>query len=154
MTVTALDPTTALVLIDLQFSIVAMPTAHNAAEIVNKGVELATTFRDHGLPVILATYAMSDTNLAAHENSIANVFPISVNRALARKSCLSWQLALAKPLRLSVHFGASPRRRMPVIYAQASLEETSSWPVPQQPDQRAFAQHPPSTGWPPTPPGE
>jgi nicotinamidase-related amidase len=75
MTVTALDPTTALVLIDLQFGIVAIPTAHNAAEIVNKGVELATTFRDHGLPVILATYAMSDTNLAAHENSIANVFP-------------------------------------------------------------------------------
>jgi nicotinamidase-related amidase len=53
MTVSALDPTTALVLIDLQFGIVAMPTAHNAAEIVNKGVELATAFRDHGLPVIL-----------------------------------------------------------------------------------------------------
>lgn len=53
MTVSALDPTTALVLIDLQMGIVSRPTAHSAGEIVNKAVQLATAFRKRRLPVVL-----------------------------------------------------------------------------------------------------
>ncbi len=53
MTVTVLDPTTALVLIDLQAGIIALPTAHSAADVVAKGAELAEAFRRHSLPVIL-----------------------------------------------------------------------------------------------------
>ena len=53
MTVTVLDPTTALVLIDLQAGIIALPTAHSAADVVAKSAELATAFRRLSLPVIL-----------------------------------------------------------------------------------------------------
>ncbi len=53
MTVTVLDPTTALVLIDLQAGIIALPTAHSAADVVAKSAELAAAFRKQSLPVIL-----------------------------------------------------------------------------------------------------
>ncbi|MET9415734.1 isochorismatase family protein [Streptomyces klenkii] len=53
MPVTTLDKTTALVLIDLQKGIVALPTAHPSGEIVERGARLAAAFRDHGLPVVL-----------------------------------------------------------------------------------------------------
>lgn len=53
MTISALDPVAALVLIDLQTGIVALPTAHSAASVVEKAAELAATWRRAGLPVIL-----------------------------------------------------------------------------------------------------
>lgn len=53
MPITALDERTALVLIDLQKGIVALPTAHPADEIVERGARLAAAFREHGLPVVL-----------------------------------------------------------------------------------------------------
>ncbi|PYC66065.1 hydrolase [Streptomyces tateyamensis] len=54
MALTTLDPRTALVLIDLQQGIVGMPTLpYPAAEVVERGVELAEAFRSHDLPVIL-----------------------------------------------------------------------------------------------------
>ncbi|MCQ8774248.1 isochorismatase family protein [Streptomyces telluris] len=53
MPVTTLDTTTALVLVDLQKGIVAMPTAHPAEEIVERGARLAAAFRERGLPVVL-----------------------------------------------------------------------------------------------------
>ncbi|MEU6994685.1 isochorismatase family protein [Streptomyces sp. NPDC046465] len=53
MTATVLDPTTALVLIDLQKGITALPTAHPSQEIVERAAGLADAFREHGLPVIL-----------------------------------------------------------------------------------------------------
>ncbi|WKU47715.1 isochorismatase family protein [Streptomyces sp. VNUA116] len=53
MTVTTLDDTTALVLIDLQKGIVALPTAHPSEEIVERGARLAAAFRERGLPVVL-----------------------------------------------------------------------------------------------------
>ncbi|MGD3110032.1 isochorismatase family protein [Streptomyces sp. YGL11-2] len=53
MPVTTLDPRTALVLIDLQKGIVALPTVHPAAEIVARGARLAAAFRERGLPVVL-----------------------------------------------------------------------------------------------------
>lgn len=52
MPLTALDPTTALIVIDLQKGIVGLPTAHPIAEIVNHAGALADAFRRHGLPVV------------------------------------------------------------------------------------------------------
>ncbi|MEV2252901.1 isochorismatase family protein [Streptomyces sp. NPDC050147] len=53
MTATTLDPTTALVLVDLQKGITALPTAHPSAEIVERSARLAAAFRERGLPVVL-----------------------------------------------------------------------------------------------------
>ncbi len=53
MTVTTLDPRVALLVIDLQKGIVALPTVHPAAEVTGRAAELATAFREHGLPVVL-----------------------------------------------------------------------------------------------------
>ena len=53
MPLTALDPHTALILIDLQKGIVALPGAHPMAEIVARSASLAEAFRSHQLPVVL-----------------------------------------------------------------------------------------------------
>lgn len=57
MAITVLDPNTALILIDLQNGIVAMPTAHPIAEVLNNASALAEAFRAKGLPVVLVTVA-------------------------------------------------------------------------------------------------
>jgi nicotinamidase-related amidase len=56
---TTLDPATALVLIDLQRGITAMPTVHPADEIVERAARLAAAFRAHDLPVIAIRVAFS-----------------------------------------------------------------------------------------------
>lgn len=53
MTVTTLDPRSALVVIDLQRGIVSLPTAHPTAQVVENAAALATAFRRRGLPVVL-----------------------------------------------------------------------------------------------------
>jgi nicotinamidase-related amidase len=54
MSLTTLDPRTALVVIDLQQGIVATDTApHTTAEVVDRSVRLADAFRGHDLPVVL-----------------------------------------------------------------------------------------------------
>ncbi len=53
MPLTELDPTAALIVIDLQKGIVGAPTAHPASEIVARAAELARAFRERGLPVVL-----------------------------------------------------------------------------------------------------
>jgi nicotinamidase-related amidase len=53
MTLTTLDPTTALIIIDLQRGIVGFPTAHPAADVIANAATLAEAFRRHGLPVVL-----------------------------------------------------------------------------------------------------
>ena len=53
MAVTALDPKTALIVVDLQKGIVAYPTAHPIGEVVQHAAALADAFRRHGLPVVL-----------------------------------------------------------------------------------------------------
>lgn len=95
MTVTTLDPKTALVIIDLQKGIVSRPTAHPVAEVVKHAGAMAAAFRRHGLPVVLvnvagaasgraeqarsrgefAVDAMTDMNPDAHHNSITRIFP-------------------------------------------------------------------------------
>jgi nicotinamidase-related amidase len=54
MPVTALDPKTALIVIDLQNGIVAIPTtAHPTETVVKNAVALVDAFRKRGLPVVL-----------------------------------------------------------------------------------------------------
>jgi nicotinamidase-related amidase len=57
MPVTTLDPNTALVVIDLQKGIVALPTAQPTGEVVTRAAALAEAFRSCGLPVVLVTVA-------------------------------------------------------------------------------------------------
>lgn len=53
MALTTLDAKTALVIVDLQSGIVALPVVHPAQEIVQRSVALLDAFRRHGLPVVL-----------------------------------------------------------------------------------------------------
>jgi nicotinamidase-related amidase len=57
MAITAIDPKTALVIIDLQKGLLAYPTLHPLSEIVTRAAELAAAFRRHGLPVVLVNAA-------------------------------------------------------------------------------------------------
>jgi nicotinamidase-related amidase len=58
MALTTLDARTALVVVDLQRGIVALPTApHPSNEIVERSVTLLDAFRRHGLPVVLVNVA-------------------------------------------------------------------------------------------------
>ncbi|MGO4307218.1 isochorismatase family protein [Cupriavidus sp. RAF12] len=57
MAVTTLDPMTALIVIDLQKGILALPTAHPTDAIVANAARLAEGFRQHGLPVVLVNVA-------------------------------------------------------------------------------------------------
>ena len=54
-----LDQATALVLIDLQHGITALPTAHPADDIVLRSAALANAFRDHHLPVVATRVGFS-----------------------------------------------------------------------------------------------
>jgi len=53
MALTALDPSTALIVVDLQKGIVGLPLAHAAADVVANSRRLADSFRGRGLPVVL-----------------------------------------------------------------------------------------------------
>ncbi|MFE3194976.1 hydrolase [Nocardia sp. NPDC059240] len=61
MTTNLLDPKTALVLIDLQRGIAAMPTQpHTADEVIHRGAQLAKAFRERHLPVVLVRVSFSE----------------------------------------------------------------------------------------------
>jgi nicotinamidase-related amidase len=53
MPITKLDDVAALVAVDLQKGIVALPTVHPAGEIIARTAQLARAFRSRGLPVVL-----------------------------------------------------------------------------------------------------
>ena len=57
MTVTTIDPRVALLVIDLQKGIVALPLAHPVGEVTGRAARLAATFRELGLPVVLVNVA-------------------------------------------------------------------------------------------------
>jgi nicotinamidase-related amidase len=57
MPVTTLDPRTALIVIDLQKGIAALPTAHLMQYVVRHSAALADAFRARGLPVVLVNVA-------------------------------------------------------------------------------------------------
>jgi nicotinamidase-related amidase len=58
--VTTLDPKTALVVIDLQNSVAALPgDPHPTPDVIGKTVELADAFRKHNLPVVLVRVSVA-----------------------------------------------------------------------------------------------
>lgn len=57
MTVTALDPNSALVVIDLQKGIAGYPTVHPLADVLAHAGTLADAFRARGRPVVLVNVA-------------------------------------------------------------------------------------------------
>ncbi|HXB66604.1 MAG TPA: isochorismatase family protein [Candidatus Acidoferrales bacterium] len=57
MSLTKLDDTCALLVIDLQKGIVDLPTVHPASEIVDRSAQLARAFRKQGMPVVLVNLA-------------------------------------------------------------------------------------------------
>ncbi len=57
MPLSALDPRTALIVIDLQKGILALPTAQAVAPVVEKAAALAKAFHESGLPVVLVNVA-------------------------------------------------------------------------------------------------
>lgn len=57
MPVTALDPKTALLVVDLQKGIVSLPAAHPIAGVIARASTLAAAFREQGLPVVLVNVA-------------------------------------------------------------------------------------------------
>jgi len=59
MSATALDPKTALVVIDLQKGVSKLPTIHPFRDVVSNTVRLAEAFRRAHLPVVLVTVTFS-----------------------------------------------------------------------------------------------
>jgi nicotinamidase-related amidase len=53
MALTALDPRTALIVIDLQKGIVNIPAAHPMTEVISRASALTDACRRHGLPIVL-----------------------------------------------------------------------------------------------------
>ena len=53
MPLTTLDPNTALIVIDLQKGIAAIPAVHPLSEIAGRTAQLARAFRERGFPVVL-----------------------------------------------------------------------------------------------------
>jgi nicotinamidase-related amidase len=57
MTLTTLDPNTALIIVDLQKGIVGFPVIHPIGEVIERARALADAFRERGLPVVLVNVA-------------------------------------------------------------------------------------------------
>jgi nicotinamidase-related amidase len=53
MALTTLDPNTALIIVDLQKGIVALPCVHPIGEVIEQARMLARAFRERSLPVVL-----------------------------------------------------------------------------------------------------
>jgi nicotinamidase-related amidase len=61
MTVTSLDPRTALVVIDLQHGVLGLPVRpHTAADVLARSVRLADAFRAADLPVVLVRVSFAE----------------------------------------------------------------------------------------------
>jgi nicotinamidase-related amidase len=72
MPVTALDPKTALIVVDLQKGIVSLPVA-GIGKVVKNAAALAAAFRRHGLPVVLVNVAGGAPGRAEQSRQLANL---------------------------------------------------------------------------------
>ena len=75
MTITAIDPRTALVLIDLQNGITALVDPPALAEPVTRAAELAAAFRARRLPVVLVRTSFASDGADAPRNRTSVVRP-------------------------------------------------------------------------------
>ena len=57
MALTALDPNTALIIVDLQKGLIGLPVIHPIGDIIERARALADAFRERGLPVVLVNVA-------------------------------------------------------------------------------------------------
>ena len=75
MTVTLLDPKSALIVVDLQNGIVAFPVAHPIAGVVANAAALAEAFRAHGLPVVLVNVTGGAPGRAEQSHALGELPP-------------------------------------------------------------------------------
>lgn len=75
MAFTALDPATALIVIDLQRGVVDLPLAHPSGDVVDKSVRLLRAFRQRNLPVVLVNVAGSPPGRTDAGTGAARVLP-------------------------------------------------------------------------------
>ncbi|MGW3347143.1 isochorismatase family cysteine hydrolase [Nonomuraea rubra] len=71
MPITAIDPQSALVVVDLQEGIVGLPLAHPVPDVLERNRELLAEFRRRGLPVVLVNVAGGP----AGRNDLGAAFP-------------------------------------------------------------------------------
>lgn len=75
MPLTTLDPKSVLIVIDLQKGILAMPTAHPIAEVLEHARQLAAGFRHKGLLVVLVNVSGGAPGRTEQSRSLANLPP-------------------------------------------------------------------------------
>ncbi|MCZ9880479.1 cysteine hydrolase family protein [Arthrobacter sp. B2a2-09] len=75
MTITTLDPQTALIIVDLQQGIVAAPKAHPLEPIVRNSAALADAFRSYGLPVVLVNVTGGAPGRTDQSSGSGRAFP-------------------------------------------------------------------------------
>ncbi len=73
MPLTALDPRVALIVIDLQKGITAMPTVHPIADVVENTVRLVSAFRARQLPVVLVNVTGGAPGRAEQKFNLADL---------------------------------------------------------------------------------
>ena len=75
MPFTALDPSTALIVVDLQKALLAYPTARPMAEVVASAGALARAFRKRGLPVVLVNVASGPKTRCDQPSRVGELAP-------------------------------------------------------------------------------
>lgn len=73
MTLTAVDPKTALILVDLQKGVVRMAAGQPVEQVLERSAALASTFRRHGLPVVLVNVAGAAPGRADQKRSLSGL---------------------------------------------------------------------------------
>ena len=90
MTITAIDPKAALVLIDLQKGIVSLALAHPIDGVIKNASTLASALRERGLPLILVNVTGSAPGRTERKGLTAQSLPAapsSITSAHERLSC-------------------------------------------------------------------
>jgi nicotinamidase-related amidase len=75
MSLTELDPNTALLVVDLQKGIVGLPLAHPVDDVIGRSTALIEAFRKRGLPIVLINVAGSPPGRTDRGSSAGRVFP-------------------------------------------------------------------------------